>query len=241
MNPNFAINTEYGILVLNKNDRGVCGDVQRTGYFERDQINLLKNIIEKLLVKKQHIVFYDVGANIGTHTLAIANTFQDKVSIRSFEAQRQIFYQLCGMVSLNGLRNVSCHNYAIGDDEECFFIDAMLPDYDAYQNFGGFELLPIDKSDNMDMIKNHQERVDIYPLSYFNEHVDIIKMDIEGMEEQALKGSEDWIDCYKPVFMVEQHKSNADNIIAFFEDMGYSVPPQQHDLICIPPGFDLVL
>jgi len=241
MNPNFAINTEYGILILNKNDRGVCGDVQRTGYFERDQINLLKNIIEKLLVKKQHIVFYDVGANIGTHTLAIANTFQDKVSIRSFEAQRQIFYQLCGMVSLNGLRNVSCHNYAIGDDEECLFIDAMLPDYDAYQNFGGFELLPIDKSDNMDMIKNHQERVDIYPLSYFNEHVDIIKMDIEGMEEQALKGSEDWIDCYKPVFMVEQHKSNADNIIAFFEDMGYSVPPQQHDLICIPPGFDLVL
>ena len=186
-------------------------------------------------------MFYDVGANIGTHTLAIANTFQDKVSIRSFEAQRQIFYQLCGMVSLNGLRNVSCHNYAIGDDEECLFIDAMLPDYDAYQNFGGFELLPIDKSDNMDMIKNHQERVDIYPLSYFNEHVDIIKMDIEGMEEQALKGSEDWIDCYKPVFMVEQHKSNADNIIAFFEDMGYSVPPQQHDLICIPPGFDLVL
>jgi len=241
MNPNFAINTEYGLLILNKNDRGVCGDVQRTGYFERDQINLLKNIIEKLLVKKQHIVFYDVGANIGTHTLAIANTFQDKVSIRSFEAQRQIFYQLCGMVSLNGLRNVSCHNYAIGDDEECLFIDAMLPDYDAYQNFGGFELLPIDKSDNMDMIKNHQERVDIYPLSYFNEHVDIIKMDIEGMEEQALKGSEDWIDCYKPVFMVEQHKSNADNIIAFFEDMGYSVPPQQHDLICIPPGFDLVL
>ena len=241
MNPNFAINTEYGILILNKNDRGVCGDVQRTGYFERDQINLLKNIIEKLLVKKQHIVFYDVGANIGTHTLAIANTFQDKVSIRSFEAQRQIFYQLCGMVSLNGLRNVSCHNYAIGDDEECLFIDAMLPDYDAYQNFGGFELLPIDKSDNMDMIKNHQERVDIYPLSYFNEHVDIIKMDIEGMEEQALKGSEDWIDCYKPVFMVEQHKSNADNIIAFFEDMGYSVPPQQHDLICIPPGFDLIL
>jgi len=240
MNPNFVADTEYGKLILNRNDRGVCGDIQRTGYFEREQINILKSIAEKLLAKKQHIVFYDVGANIGTHTLAIASTFKDKVLVRSFEAQSQIFYQLCGMVSLNGLRNVNCYNYAIGGDD-LPYIDALFPDYDAYQNFGGFELLPIDKSDNADMIKNHMERVDVYPLSYFNEHVDLIKMDIEGMEEEALKGSEDWIDCYKPVFMVEQHKSNADNIIAFFESMGYSVPPQQHDLICIPPGFDLTL
>ena len=163
MNPNFVANTEYGLLILNKNDRGVCGDVQRTGYFERDQINLLKKIIEKLLVKKQHVVFYDVGANIGTHTLAIASTFKDNVSVRAFEAQRQIFYQLCGMVSLNGLRNVSCHNFAIGSDE-IDHIDATLPDYDSYQNFGGYELLPIDKSDNMDMVKNHTERVEVYPL-----------------------------------------------------------------------------
>ena len=240
MNPNFVANTEYGLLILNKNDRGVCGDVQRTGYFERDQINLLKKIIEKLLVKKQHVVFYDVGANIGTHTLAIASTFKDNVSVRAFEAQRQIFYQLCGMVSLNGLRNVSCHNFAIGSDE-IDHIDATLPDYDSYQNFGGYELLLIDKSDNMDMVKNHTERVEVYPLHWFNEHVDLIKMDIEGMEEQALFAAEDWIDCYKPVFMVEQHKSNAGNIIAFFESMGYSVPPQQHDLICIPPRFDLIL
>jgi len=240
MNPNFPVNTEYGILILNKNDRGVCGDVQRTGYFERDQINLLKKIVEKLLEKKECIRFYDVGANIGTHTLALANTFKEKITVRSFEAQRQIYYQLCGMVSLNGLRNVSCHHFAIGGDD-IDHINVNLPDYDAYQNFGGFELLPIDKSDNMDMIKNHTERVEVYPLCWFNEHVDLIKMDIEGMEEQALKGSEDWIDCYKPIFMVEQHKSNADNIIAFFKDMGYSVPPQQHDLICIPPGFDLVL
>ena len=238
MNPNAIYNTEYGMIILSMNDKGVGNDIRSTGYFERDQINILKGFAQKLLEKKDHIVFYDVGANIGTHTLAMAQTFGDKISIRSFEAQRQIFYMLCGTVALNGLRNVSCHNYAIGGDDDRY-IEVNLPDYDAYQNFGGFELLPIEKSDNGDMVKNHIEKVDVYPLYWFNEHVDIIKMDIEGMEESALKAAEDWIDAYKPIFMVEQHKSNANNIIAFFKDMGYSVPDQQHDLICIPPGMDL--
>ena len=240
MNPNFIAETEYGTLILNKNDRGVCGDIQRWGYFEKGQIGVIIRIIEKLLTQKDHVTFYDVGANIGTHSLAVAKTFGDKVTIRAFEAQRQIFYQLCGMVSLNGFRNVYPYNYAIGD-YDTDHINALLPDYDAYQNFGGFELLPIEKSDNGDMVKNHTERVEVYPLDWFNEHVDFIKLDIEGMEEIVLNSSQDWIDAYKPVFFVEIQKSNVTNITSFFAEMGYTFHDHgsNGDLLALPPNFAL--
>lgn len=237
MSPNAVYNTEYGLIILSMNDKGVGNDIRSTGYFERDQINILKGFAQKLLEKKDHIVFYDVGANIGTHTLAMAQTFGKSISIRSFEAQRQVYYMLCGTIALNGLRNVTCHNLAISGYSG--LMDINLPDYDSYQNFGGFELLPIEKSDNGDMVKNHWESVKVEPLDLFNEPVDIIKMDIEGCEEDALKGSLDMITKYKPVCMIEQHKSNSNNIIKFFVDLGYTVPTQQHDLLCFPPGFSI--
>jgi len=237
MNPNVIYNTEYGLIILSINDKGVGNDIRITGYFERHQIDILKNIAQKLLETKDHIVFYDVGANIGTHTLAMAKTFGDKISIRTFEAQRQVFYMLCGTIAINGLRNVSCHNLAISGYSG--FMDINLPSYDVYQNFGGFELLPIEKSDNKDMIKDRWESVKVEPLDIFNEPVDIIKMDIEGCEEDALNAITNYISKYKPVCMIEQHKSNSDAIVRLFIDLGYTVPPQQHDLLCFPPGFSL--
>jgi len=237
MNPNSVVDTEYGKIIISANDKGVSGDIRGTGYFEREQISVLKILIGKLLEGKDKVTFYDVGANIGTHTLAIANTFKDQVSIRAFEAQRQVFYMLCGTVALNGLRNVHCHNLAVGGWDG--FLDTTLPDYDKYQNFGGFELIPIQKSDNGDMVKNIVESVQMCTLDYFKEPIDIIKMDIEGMEETALNNSKDMIAKYKPICMVEHHKSDANALINFFIDLGYSVPPQQHDLLCYPPGLNI--
>lgn len=231
-NPNSVFDSTYGKIILSANDKGVCNDIRHSGYFEQGQIHMIIQIVEGLLVKKDKVVFYDVGANIGTHTLAIANTFKDKVFVRCFEAQRQIFYMLCGTISLNGLRNVSCHHLAVGGENGV--MDITLPDYDKFQNFGGYELLPIERSDNQDMVKNIVEAVQVVKLDAFNEPVDFIKMDIEGMEEAALKASKDMIAKYRPICFVEIFKSNAGEIQNFFGELGYNLHPSHQDLLAIP-------
>jgi FkbM family methyltransferase len=231
-NPNSVFASKYGNIILSANDKGVCNDIRHSGYFEQGQIQMIIEIIEKMLAKKDKVVFYDVGANIGTHTLAVANTFKDKVFVRSFEAQRQIFYMLCGTVALNGLRNVSCHNLAVGGENGV--MDITLPDYDKFQNFGGYELLPIAKSDNQDMVKNIVEQVAVVTLHQFNEPVDFIKMDIEGMEETALKASKEMIVKYRPICFVEIFKSNEGEIKNLFNELGYNLYPSHQDLLAIP-------
>jgi len=114
-NPNVLINSDYGSIIININDSHIGRQVSKLGYWAGGDIELIKQLIEFLLKKKESVMFYDVGANIGTHSLAIAKTFGAKVIVRSFEAQRQVFNMLCGTIALNGLSNVYCHNLAVSD------------------------------------------------------------------------------------------------------------------------------
>ena len=238
-NPNYIFESDYGPMILNANDKGICSDIRSDGYFEKDQILLIRDIIEIMLVKKTKINFYDVGANIGTHTLAVAKKFQDSVTVRAFEAQRQIYYMLCGTVAINGLRNVHCHNLAIGGYSGS--LDVRLPEYSEHQNFGGFELMSIDKSDNEDMKKNDIESIKVVTLDHFKEEVNFLKMDIEGMEESALIGSINLLNKFKPVCFIEIFKSNEDNIFKIFKKLGYIGFKTNQDLFAFPPDMRITL
>jgi len=237
-NPNEIYKSDYGPIIISNNDKGVSSDIIQSGYFEKNQVILINKIIEVLLTKQNKVIFYDVGANIGTHTLAVAKTFPDKVSVRSFEVQRQIFYMLCGTVAINGLRNVYCHNLAISGNSK--LIEAHLPNYDEIQNFGGFELKKIDKTDNQNMVKKSCESVSSITLDSFMEDVDFIKMDIEGMEEEALIGGLELLKRCKPVCFIEIFKSNEDNIFKIFKDMGYIGYRTHQDLFALPPDIDII-
>ena len=239
MNPNKVINSQYGQIIINTNDKGVGSSISEGSYFEPDQINIIIGVINTLLERKDKITFYDVGANIGTHTLAVANTFKDKVFVRAFEAQRQIYYMLCGTIALNGLRNVQAHHCAVGGYNG--YIDIKLPDYDLRQNFGGLELIDIDKSDNQDMIKNDSENIEMFRLDHFHERIDFLKMDIEGMEEEALFRSSIMIEEYMPVCYIEVFKSNQEYIFNFMKQFGYKCYSNGQDMIAFPPGLDATI
>ena len=61
-------------------------------------------------------------------------------------------------------------------------------------------------------------------LDLFNfPRLDLIKMDIEGMELDALAGSVNCIDSYHPILLVEMAKIDKDKLRAWLENVGYSV------------------
>jgi FkbM family methyltransferase len=239
MNPNKVVNSQYGQIIINTNDKGVGASISEGSYFEPENINIMIGVINTLLQRKDKITFYDVGANIGTHTLAIASTFKNKVFIRSFEAQRQVYYMLCGTIALNGLRNVYAHHCAVGGYYG--LIDIDLPDYNVRQNFGGLEIKEIDKSDNQDMIFNSSENIEMMRLDQFHEPIDFIKMDIEGMEEEALFRSSLMLEEYMPVCYVEIFKSNQDRIFSFFKSLGYKCYSNGQDMLAMPTGMDVTI
>jgi len=235
-NPNVIVCSDYGSIIVNANDSGVGRTIIESGYYATIDIELIKQLLNFLYLRKDKLVLYDVGANIGTHVLALAKTYGEKLSIRAFEAQRFIFYMTCGTVAINGLQNVHCYNLAVSN-ENGKYIDLMLPDYSKENNFGSFELVPPIKSDNQNMVKNSNETIGTVTLDSFNESVDFIKMDVEGMEDKALEGAERVIRNSRPICFIETLKSDFGFLVNYFHSKNYCGFQKGDDLIAIPLEF----
>jgi len=239
-NPNVLIGSDYGPIIININDFGVGRGVSQVGYWSKDDIEIIKILINLILSKKESCVFYDVGANIGTHALALVKIFGEKIKIRAFEAQREVFNMLCGAVALNGLSNVYCHNVAIGDGR-VRNMKIHLPDYSEINNFGGLELIPPVHSDNQRMKKNKIEDVGVATLDDFDEVVDFIKMDIEGMEDKAFAGAKQTLGRHRPICFFEISKTDIDFLLNLFRGIHYFGFRKGGDLIAIPSEHKLGL
>jgi FkbM family methyltransferase len=233
-NPNVVISSDHGSLIININDF-IGGQIAQHGYWARADIALMRQIIGKRLESRQRLRIYDVGANIGAHTLALAKLAPGRLEVRAFEAQRQIFYMLCGNVALNGLRHVHCHHLAVSNvSGQRLEID--VPDYDQPGNFGALELIPPVRSDPDCMrMSGTKEMVTTVKLDDYDEPVDFIKMDIEGMEDKALQGAAGLFRRHRPGCFLEIHKTDAAAVLAFFRSLDYvGFRVNKSDLIALP-------
>jgi FkbM family methyltransferase len=220
MIPNKIVNSTYGPMIINANDQYIGRSIEVYGYWANEDIDLIKSLVGLLLTKKSTVRYYDIGANIGTHSIALAKTYGDKITVRSFEAQRQVYYMLCGNISINGLGNVHAHHRAMSNKSR-ELIDIDLPDYSMPNNFGGLELINSKRSDNQYMTKNATEAVETICIDDFDEPVDFIKMDIEGMEHLALEGGKKTIAKYRPICFVEMWKCDIEAVKKFFKKLNY--------------------
>jgi FkbM family methyltransferase len=218
--PNKIVNSTYGPMIINANDQYIGRSVEIYGAWAQDDIDLIKNLLDLLLAKKEKVIFYDVGANIGTHTVSLAKLFGNKIAVRSFEAQRQIYYVLCGNVAINGLDNVHVHHAAVSNvANDSITVD--LPDYTLPNNFGGLELIQTERTDNQYMTKTRRETVNTVTIDQFDDAVDFLKLDIEGMEHLALQGAKKTIDTHRPICFVEMWKTDIEAVKKFFKQANY--------------------
>ena len=138
--PNIIVNSIHGPMIINQNDANVGREIQQFGSWAQQDIDLISRFCELILEHKPKMMLYDVGANIGSHSVALAKKFGSKINIRAFEAQRQVYYTLCGNIAINGLENVICE-FAAVSDVAGVTIPINLPDYSTVNNFAGFELI----------------------------------------------------------------------------------------------------
>jgi len=149
----------------------------------------------------------DIGANIGTHTLSFAKVAHQVIAI---EAQWFNYQSLVANLALNAVENVAPLNVAASSADGTMRIAHLHPDQQI--NFGampvgvGDTFIPSLKIDSLNL-----------------RGVSLIKIDVEGHEEEVLKGATDTIKRERPILYIEADRDEKrDSLIACIESLGYS-------------------
>jgi FkbM family methyltransferase len=228
-----TVQSDYGLIVIHANDTHIGRSIVRYGYWMQEEVRLMLAMLETLIALRGEITCYDVGANIGTHTLAIGSRLRGRVTVKAFEAQATLYRMLCETVAINSLERVRCFHNAVADVAG---IDLQFapPDYAREANFGSLELMPTAMSDNAGLVRGSVEHVRTVNVDALDERVDFIKLDIEGMETRALRGARRTIAKHRPLLLIETLKSNMSELHSFLGDRQYRVRTLGDNWIAIP-------
>ena len=161
------------------------------------------------------VVAVDCGANIGTHTVDWAKLMTGWGSVTAIEAQEQIYYALAGNVAINNCFNAKLIHAAVGDANGMMKIPQ--PDYLVPASFGSLELRPRGTPENIGQKIDYADRT-LVPVraitldSLALKRVDLLKVDVEGMECEVLEGAKRTIRQSLPVIIIEHLKTGPEKI-----------------------------
>jgi len=146
------------------------------GYYEKVMLNFIKD----LGIKGTYI---DAGANIGNHSLYFAK--ECKVKVVAFEPDPDNYKLLYENIKEH---NVEAFNIGLGSRQSRMGIEKH------YDNMGMNRLIT---GDEVDVLK-----LDTFEL----DNVGLIKIDVEGMEVDVLRGAKKTIEKYKPALFIETNE-----------------------------------
>lgn len=230
--PFILVSSNHGTMIVNRNDHcqdnqgnawGVGYQILNTGGHDQQEVDFLVVLLERR--RKNFgagVVALDCGANIGVHTVEWARAMHGWGEVLAFEAQEKIFYALAGNVVINNCLNVSARHCAVG--ERCGEIEIPEPDYLVPGSFGSLELKKTDKNEFIGQQIDYQKTRRVPQVSIDSlrlRRLDLIKIDVEGMEEDVLKGASESIAAHSPIMMIEIIKTDKAKVERILLAAGY--------------------
>lgn len=165
--------------------------------WEKASLNIWLNLCK---VTSGHI--FDIGSNTGIYALtaAAASKFS---TVHAFEPHPVFFKWLVNNINLNKFDcNISPHLVALGSEDKFISIE----DYGSAGNFINADAITLDS----------------FVASHSIESVDLVKVDIEGMEPEFILGCCSTISKYRPVILIEILTDAAGEAIQdFFANLDY--------------------
>jgi len=165
--------------------------------------------------------FFDVGANKGDYASALLDGFGSQASVYFFEPSKLTYSLLKDR--LQGQKNVQVFNFGFGDDE------STLSLYSDKEGSTLASLYPRDLNHvgiNMDAVETVElKTIDGFCAEQNIEHIDLLKLDVEGHELNALKGAGSLIESSSVDFI--QFEFGGCNIDSktYFKDFFLSLKP----------------
>jgi FkbM family methyltransferase len=194
-----------GPMLYNRNDTYIGASLRKYGEFSGEETELFR-----LIVQPGRTVL-DVGANLGAHTVELSRLAGSAGAIHAFEPQRLVFQLLCANVALNSCTNVFAHRAAVGAIAGTMLVPWLDPDQ-SY-NYGGLSLIEAPAG----------EPVPLLTIDSLNlEDCQFIKLDVEGMEVEALRGAAATVSRFRPILYVENDRqTRSAELIILLQNYGY--------------------
>jgi FkbM family methyltransferase len=195
----------HGVILINKNDVYIGRSLECYGEFSEGELEIFETVV------RTGDTVVEAGANIGAHTVRLAQLVGEKGKVHAFEPQRVVFQSLCANIALNGLSNVFSHHAAVGREPAQLIVPAL--DYGSENNFGGLGLGGYSRGEAVAV-----ETIDGLQLSSCS----FIKIDVEGMEQDVIHGAHETIEQHRPVLYVENDRAeHSAALISLIMGLGY--------------------
>ena len=200
----------HGVMMFLTNDL-IGRSLDTYGEFSQDEIRAL----ETLIAPGATVV--DVGANVGTHTLAFSGFVGPSGRVISLEPQRTIYNLLCGNLAMNRAANVQALHAAVGAAPGVVRTPPIAYDRPGQFNFGAVAL------GSAAAYPPGGETVSLVTLDSLGlERCDLVKIDVEGMELAVLSGGEETLRRTGALLYLENNReANSPALLGWLLARGY--------------------
>jgi FkbM family methyltransferase len=238
--------TDQGTLIVNRFDThqtpsavayGVGHELLSNSAYEPAEINRVLSLLDA----RRHchgpgVVAIDCGANIGVHTVQWAKHMNGWGQVVAIEPQERIYYALAGNIAINNCFNARAIHAAVTSRPGTMKIPSL--DYCVPTSFGSLELTQRSDSEPIGQPIDYSENnlVEIQTVSLDSlgmDRIDLIKIDVEGMEPDALEGACETIKRHYPILVVEMIKSDRQQLRSWLESFGYLPLQDRANLVAV--------
>lgn len=187
-----------------------------TGLLKKNEAYLLHQFTQKIISKGDVVV--DVGANLGYYTRLFLKAVGENGVVYAVEPVKPFYENISHFLGKH--QNLVLYNYALGTEDKD--IQLSVPDQYGYLRTG----LPSVHDENTSV---NTEKLLLFPAEMKRgselfstiEHVDYLKMDIEGYERFVIPELKSFIERTLPCIQVELNDISRPIIEATLFDLGY--------------------
>ena len=225
--------SSHGTMIVNRNDYrqvgngvyGVGAQILNNQSFDQKEVNLVLGLLSKRRqIYKKDVVALDCGANIGVHTIEWARHMHGWGRVHAFEAQERIYYALAGNIAINNCSNAHATWAAVGAKPGV--LDVPKVDYNLPASYGSLELRQSPTNEDIGQTISY-DKSDTYEVPMITldsvklSQVDFIKIDVEGMEIDVLRGAAKLLKKHRPMMLIEHIKSDSKALVDTLKSFGY--------------------
>ena len=238
--------SDHGTMIVNRFDYhtvapdrtyGVGYRILENGRWNQPEVDQVRQL---LTLRRTHfgdgVVALDCGANIGVHTVEWAKMMTGWGSVIAFEAQERLFYALAGNIVINNCLNARAILSVLGAQDGTVRIPT--PNYQSPGSFGSLEMRLTTNTEFIGQAIDYSDEATIQArcmtLDSLNlTRVDLIKIDVEGMEPDVLGGALNTLVACRPTLFAEYGKAGWDVLAGLLTPLGYTLFRTPENLIAV--------